>query len=197
MGNDRGQEGNAVLDKVPMRRVLVLGGAGSGKSRVSCAIGDVLRIKVWHLDAVIFTKGWRKASVVEFEEWLEGILHETRWIIDGNAYMNGKGIPALEKRLRAADTVIYLDLHPVWCVVNLIRRWCQGVGKHRLDLAPGCHERLTLRFLRVAWKFNSTRGRVIKGLVASRVPAASIVILKGRRQVEEFLDVFATTLGDR
>lgn len=70
--------------------------------------------------------------------------------------IDGNYTRTLPPRLRAADTVIHLDV-PNWrCVPRLLRRTLAGYGRMRVDAAPGCVERLDSGFLRFAWSWNRT-----------------------------------------
>ncbi len=41
-----------------MRRVLIIGSGGAGKSRLSVRLGEALGIPVLHLDALFWKPGW-------------------------------------------------------------------------------------------------------------------------------------------
>lgn len=81
---------------------------------------------------------------------MERLAARPAWVIDGN-YTS-----TLPPRLRAADTVIHLDV-PNWrCAPRLLRRILADYGRVRADAAPGCVKRLDLSFPRFAWSWNRT-----------------------------------------
>lgn len=133
-----------------MQRVIVMGPPGSGKSTLARCIGARHGLPVFHLDRAYWRPGWVKAPPDEFSAEVERLAALPAWVIDGN-YTS-----TLLPRLRAADTVIHLDV-PNWrCVPRLLRRTLAGYGRVRADAAPGCVERLDLGFLRFAWSWNRT-----------------------------------------
>ncbi len=109
----------------------------------------------------------------------ESLTAGERWIIDGN-YLG-----TLDLRLRAADTVVFLDL-PVWrCAWRATLRLLRGHG--RANTAPGCPERLGarhLRFLRYIWRFP----RAVRPQLLARLPSDRAVFrLTTPSQVRLFL----------
>jgi adenylate kinase family enzyme len=67
-----------------MKKILVIGSGGSGKSTFSTRLGDLLNIEVSHLDKFFWQPGWVKP---EPEEWLQTVTELTdrdSWILDGN-----------------------------------------------------------------------------------------------------------------
>jgi adenylate kinase family enzyme len=90
-----------------MKRVLVLGSGGAGKSTFARRLGDLLNIEVKHLDKFYWRSGWTEPAK---DEWLKIVNELTRgdsWIIDGN--YGG----TIEARLERCDTVVFLDM-PRW-----------------------------------------------------------------------------------
>jgi adenylate kinase family enzyme len=87
-----------------MRRIMVIGSGGAGKSIFSRRLGDVLGIEVIHLDRLHWKPGWAETPKGEWAELVGQLVRGDEWIIDGN--YGG----TLEVRLGACDTVIFLDL---------------------------------------------------------------------------------------
>jgi adenylate kinase family enzyme len=124
-----------------MRRVLVLGCSGAGKSTLARQISQVTRLPVVHLDQHYWRPGWREPDRVTWERQVAALIHQPKWVMDGNF---GGTLPA---RAAAADTVIFLDF-PAWrCLARVLRRVIGSFGRTRADMAPGCPERLDFAFL--------------------------------------------------
>jgi adenylate kinase family enzyme len=85
-----------------MKKVLVIGSGGAGKSVFARQLGQVLNIDVVHLDALYWHPGWAETPRAEWRKVIEGLVRRDAWIIDGN-YSN-----TLDFRLEACDTVIFL-----------------------------------------------------------------------------------------
>ncbi len=130
-----------------MKRIVIIGSGGSGKSVLARELGDILGIPVVHLDAVYWRPGWMEPPK---EEWHNKVAELTRgdcWIIDGN--YGG----TMEVRFQAADTIVFLDLPRILCLWRVIKRRFQYLGRQRPDMAPGCPEKVDWMFLKWIWRY--------------------------------------------
>lgn len=164
-----------------MERILIIGCSCSGKSTLARTLGQRLDLPVTHLDQLWWKPGWETCSREEFDEKLERVLQERRWIIDGN-YSRTIG-----QRLPKCDTVIYLDFSRWRCLWGLVQRLTQSAGHVRPDMAPGCPERFDLDFVKWIWNFNKNN-RVQNYTWLAMARHARTVVLKNRRQVNAFLE---------
>lgn len=89
-----------------MKRILVIGCPGAGKSTFARALRDRTALPLWYLDQIWHRPDRTTASREEFDARLNELLQQPAWIIDGN-YLR-----TLEPRLQAADAVFLLD-YPV------------------------------------------------------------------------------------
>lgn len=129
------------------RRIAVIGCPGAGKSTLSRALAERLRLPLHHLDQLWWQPGWVETTMDDFDEKLHAILDTDAWIIDGNYSRT------LEARVSRADLVIHLD-YPRWlCLSRAVRRILASHGRSRPDMAPGCPERLDREFLTYIWHF--------------------------------------------
>lgn len=123
-----------------MRRLLVIGPCGAGKSTLSVELGKKLGLPVFHMDQLNWRPGWVEGGKDELRAKVDAITATDRWLIDGN--YGG----TLEGRLRRADTVVYLDYPIRLCVWRLLRRIATYRGRTRPDMTEGCPERFDLEF---------------------------------------------------
>lgn len=163
-----------------MRRVLVLGPPGAGKSTLALRLGARLGLPVYHLDHASFRPGWVQVPVGDFTAEVGRLAAEPSWIIDGNF------LEVIEPHLRAADTVIYLDLPPWITVLRILRRTLNTYGKTRPDGPVGCPERVDLGFLKYSWTFNRVERAKNLGFVDAF--AGGKLILRDAASVKRFLD---------
>lgn len=88
-----------------MKRIAVFGKPGSGKSTMSKALASATGIKLYQLDSIVYKKNGELVERKTFDEAHENILSSESWIIDGFG-----PIASFNKRLEAADTLVYIDL---------------------------------------------------------------------------------------
>jgi len=86
-----------------MKKVIVIGCPGSGKSTVSRALHNKTGIPLYHLDMMYWNADKTTAEKSVFLERLSTVLEKDEWIIDGNYGST------MELRMAACDTVIFLD----------------------------------------------------------------------------------------
>ena len=128
-----------------MKRIIILGCSGSGKSTFARALGAALNRPVIHLDNLYWKPGWVETPRPEFSELQRELVQGEMWIIDGNYSAT------LDIRLEAADTILYFDLPRRVCLWSVIRRVVTHYGRSRPDLAPGCPEKFDFGFLLLTW----------------------------------------------
>lgn len=134
-----------------MRRVLVLGCPGAGKSTLARSLGEALSLPVVHLDKLWWKSGWVNRTEGEFDALLDAVLLGEEWVIDGN-YLR-----TLPRRLARCDAVVLLDYPRRLCLFRALRRILTWRGRTRPDMAADCPERLDGEFVRWIWEFHRTQ----------------------------------------
>ncbi|HEX8176753.1 MAG TPA: DNA topology modulation protein [Pyrinomonadaceae bacterium] len=168
-----------------MRKVLVIGPGGAGKSTLARRLGSLLKIEILHLDKFYWHAGWVETPKPEWRETVEEMLKGDAWIMDGN--YSG----TLDMRVRACDTVIFLDMPRTVCLWRVFKRALMYRKKSRPDMAEGCPERLTLEFILWIWNYpRRTRLKIVRMLEANRVEKR-IIWLRSQAEVERFLASYA------
>ena len=162
-----------------MRRVLVIGSPGAGKSTLAAEMARLTSLPLIHLDQQYWRPGWSEPSAEDWRAKVRQLIARDRWIMDGN--YGG----SLELRLTRADTVVHLDL-PAWlCVARILRRIVGSWRKVRADMAEGCPEQFSAQFILYAATFRlHRRHRVIRKLAGF---SGRIVRLTSTAQVRSFL----------
>jgi adenylate kinase family enzyme len=168
-----------------MRRVLVIGSGGAGKSTFARLLGERTGLDVIHLDSVFWRPGWVETPAEEWRRTVEELLARDAWIMDGN--FGG----TLDLRLAACDTAIFLDRSRWLCLWRVVRRLVRFHGRRRPDMGPGCTESVDWEFLRWIWRYpRDSRPQVLARLAAAG-PGKAVVSLRSEREVETFLKVAA------
>ena len=164
-----------------MRRVLVIGSGGAGKSTFATRLGAATGLPVVHLDACYWRAGWDPTPADEWTRTVDALAAGDAWIMDGN--YGG----TLDRRLAACDTVVFLDLPRLLCMWRALRRAARYAGRTRPDMAPGCPERVTWEFLKWIWDYPRTRRPGVLRRLAALGADRRVVVLRSSREAERFL----------
>ncbi len=165
-----------------MKRVLVIGPGGAGKSTFARQLGEALNIKVNHLDVAYWRSGWSKPAEDGWLQTVSQLVSGDSWILDGN--FGG----TLELRLKHCDTIVFLDMPRLLCLWRVVKRRLLYRNRSRPDMAEGCNEKLDLEFVLWVWNYaRRSRPKVIK-LLREQAEGKEVVWLRSRREVRSFLD---------
>ncbi|GGC98850.1 topology modulation protein [Thalassobacillus devorans] len=166
-----------------MKRIMVIGvSAGAGKSTFATELGEILRIDVYHLDALYWRPHWIEAPFEEFEEAQREIAERQTWIIEGN-YSKTFGV-----REYRADTIIYLELPRYVCVYRALKRWVMNLGKTRPDMGAGCKEKMEWKFLKyIVTTYKDRRRKMYKRFKLWNASGKEVIVLKSKQEIRSYL----------
>lgn len=164
-----------------MRRVVIVGSAGAGKSTLAARLGVVTGLPVIHLDREFWRPGWVRPSDTEWYARLDALLAGEAWILDGNF------ASTMERRFAAADTIVVVDPPTLVCLWRALFRSIVGRSRRRADLADGCSERIDLAFLRWIWRFRRDSRPKILRLIGALEGGQRIVVLRSDADVRRFV----------
>lgn len=164
-----------------MKKTLIIGSGGAGKSTFSRRLGAALGIEVIHLDRLFWSANWMETPKDEWRKKVEQILPGDSWIMDGN--FGG----TMEMRMEACDTIIFLDFPRLVCTYRVLKRIALYKKNNRPDMAEGCDEKFDLKFLSWIWNFSKTGKPKIEKLLDKFQNAKTVIRLKSKAEVEKFL----------
>ena len=163
----------------PVDRIAIIGCGGSGKTYLANRLAALLNLPLTHLDGVYYDADWNPLPQEEFADIQRKLVAEARWLLEGN-YAG-----TLPIRLAAADTVIFLDLHAITCLVGIVRRrWKYRGGQHAQE---GVYDRLTWNFIRYIWGYRKTMRPRVRHLLTEHGRNARLIALTSRRQADRFV----------
>lgn len=168
-----------------MRRIVIVGNAGTGKSTFADRLGSKLNLPVIHLDALCWEPDWKRLQHDEFRARIAAAISSDAWITDGNF-----ADLTFDLRLPRADAFIWLEQPRIICFWRVIRRALRNHFRDDENLAPGCPERFDARFfdrLRFIVNFNRINRPKIENLRMALAPQIPIITLHGDREIVRFL----------
>lgn len=160
-----------------MRKIIVIGCPGSGKSYFSKKLKDVLNYPIYHLDLIWNKPDKTTISREEFDKILNNIFLEDAWIMDGNYQRT------LEMRIKACDTIILLDFDLEVSLEGATSR----VGQQRDDM-PWQEESLNEEFKNKILDFRNEKLPEIYKLLDEYKDEKEIFIFKNREESNKFIE---------
>lgn len=159
-----------------MKKVIVIGCPGAGKSTFSRLLSEKTGLPLYHLDLIWHKPDRTTVSREEFDRRLDELVKGDKWIIDGNY---GR---TLEIRIKACDTVFLFDLPTEVCLEGAMAR----IGKKREDM-PWTEETLDPEFKE--WIENFARDEMprVYSLIET-YKDKNIVIFKSHKEVDEYAE---------
>ena len=162
-----------------MKRILIIGCAGAGKSTLARALSEKLDVPIIHLDQLYWDANWQMRESEVFTALVAKAVEGECWIMDGN-YTS-----TMPLRLEKADMLIHLDM-PRWrCLWRVFWRTIKHYRRSRADMPEGCVERFDWEFTKYIWSFNRERRpkllRILSEVKGQRVT------LRSPSDVKEFL----------
>ena len=164
-----------------MKRVILIGSGGAGKSTLARKMGEILDLPVHHLDRLHWKPNWTETPKEEWQKIQADLCTEEEWIIDGN--YGG----TMDIRLAACDAVVFLDLSRWLCVFRALKRSMVRSGERRPDLPEGCDEQFDLDFFRWIWDYPATRRPGILQKLEAMKKDKRVFVLKTRKETDRFL----------
>ena len=176
-------------DQVLVRRFLITGGPGSGKTVLARELAAALGVPHIELDALYHRPGWRPADPVEFRAEVSRLIEQPGWVVDGNYH--GPGVAAVVRA--KTDLIIALDLPRPVVLCRLLRRTARRVltgeelwNGNRETLRQLVNPRTSL-LLYAHRTFGKDRRRAAADELASRSGGTAAVRLRSAGSVRRFV----------
>lgn len=159
-----------------MKRVLVLGCPGSGKTYFSKRLAQKTNLPLVHIDNIYWNKDKVSCSREELINRLKPILAQEEWILDGNYHQT------LELRLERCTDVFFLNLPREVCVRGMKER----IGVVRDDI-PWVESEEDAEEL-IEWtKDYEEKTRPIELELLKKYPKINVVEFSSQSEMDEYL----------
>lgn len=159
-----------------MKRVIVIGCPGSGKSTFARTLHNKTGLPLYYLDQMFWNEDKTTVEKQVFLERLSALLVRDAWIIDGN-YAS-----TMARRMAASDTVIFLDYPTEICLEGIRARR----GKSRPDM-PWIEVEEDAEFVAFVEHFHEQeRPKILELLAQSK--DKTLLVFKSREEADAFLN---------
>lgn len=137
----------------PLRRILVTGNAGAGKTTVAIAMATALDLPYLGLDAIVWRPRWVRTPRLERRQTeLQHAVGDS-WVVDGVS----------DVFLEAADAIVFLDVPRRRCFARVARRNLPYLFRSRPGLPENCPEiQIVPTLAKIIWQFpKSMKPRIL------------------------------------
>jgi adenylate kinase family enzyme len=125
-----------------MKKVLIVGASGTGKTNLAKQLSDKLKLPVVHLDSIFWKENWAEAEEAVVKSRIQREINKNHWIIEG--YIE----PLSNEKMQAADLIVYLDYSGAAVLKNGIMRTFQHRKIARPEMPVGNADGIGYKFLR-------------------------------------------------
>lgn len=161
-----------------MKKIMVIGCPGSGKSTFCKALHNITGIPLYHLDMMYWNADRTTVEKSVFRERLSNVIENDEWIIDGNYGST------MELRLQACDTVVFLDYPLDVCLEGIRSRR----GKERTDMPwVEAENEVDEEFIEFVKNYNSVSRPTVMELL-NKYSYKNVFIFKNRSEANVFLN---------
>lgn len=162
-----------------MKKVIVIGCPGAGKSTFAKALHELTGLPLYHLDRIWHKPDRTNISKEEFCAQLSQIVQQDAWIIDGN-YLS-----TMDLRLAHCDTVFLLDYPLSVCLEGVNAR----IGKQRDDM-PWVESEFDPEFRQWIEDFPTQQLPQVYRLIERYQNTKNLFIFHSRQEATDYLEAF-------
>jgi adenylate kinase family enzyme len=199
-----------------MRKIVIIGSPGAGKTTLAKELGSQLDIKVFHLDRLFWYPDWEKKTRDTRINILQDLLGNQQWLNvfhlnhfswhpdwgqktrdvridilqnltgDRQWIIEGTYMESSEPRLQDSDTIVFLDIPWQRCLYRITKPHHELRGQKRRDIPQGCEDKISF-VRRLKVVLFPLRGRRKIERMLKSCEAKNIIILHSPKEVKDFL----------
>lgn len=166
------------MTKIP-RKITIFGTPGSGKTTLAIKLGQKYGLPVFHLDKLLWDKGWVLRPRKDFIEDQQMLIEQDAWIIEGTSRTT------LDTRYPVSDLVIFLNPPRLVCLFRVFKRFLQP-RPQMPDKPEGCEERITWDFLKYLWRFKRSAACQVEDL-KKKYPEPMLIEIRSNNDLRKLM----------
>lgn len=160
-----------------MKRILVIGCPGAGKTYFSKKLKEIMGLPVVHMDNLYWNEDKTSISFDELNKKLLPYLQNEEWIVDGNYH------DTLKLRLEYATDVFFLKMPREQCIEGILER----IDQPRDDI-PWVETKKDAVEL-IEWTIDyEERTKADEEALLKEYPNVKVHIIKNRDDADKFLE---------
>ena len=161
-----------------MKKIIIIGCPGGGKSRLARELHALTEIPLYHLDLMYWNADRTIVEKPIFLERLAKAMSGESWIIDGN-YSS-----TMEMRIAACDTVIFFDIPTKDCLDGIKAR--RGIERPDMPWrdAPEDDDEQFTEYIR---RYNEDNKPRVMELI-EKYNEKTVVVFKSRLDADEYIN---------
>lgn len=160
-----------------MKRILIVGVSGTGKTRFANLLSKKLSIPVVNLDSIFWKENWVEEEEEVVKQKIADEINKEKWIIEG--YIE----PLSKQRIEAADQIIYLDYSGYLALWGGIARMIKHRKTPRPEMPAGNIDKFGYEFLKTLYQ-RQERPEIEKAVDNNR----KVIRLKNRKLAKQYLE---------
>jgi adenylate kinase family enzyme len=169
-----------------MKRVMIVGQPGAGKSTFARALGERTGLPVVHIDLIHWKPGWVERGRDEKTRLCNEVQARDEWIFEGGHSVTWPD------RLERCDTLIWLDFPLLLRTWRVFKRLVKDYGRSRIDLPENCPEQFDLEFYRFIWRTRKKSRQRILSLFENAPPRKQKIKLSNSLEINNFFNEIGT-----
>ena len=168
-----------------MKRVVICGGIGAGKTWLATRLSEIAGIEVTHTDRLFFNENWTYKTADERQNGLANVVKKPAWIIEGV-------IPDIPKEIQEGkfpdiDHLILLNVPLLKRLSRYLKRSIANQGCSRPDIPDGALDGIRIStIIRIICQKNRFMARFTPGL-KGLPDSVNFIILRTDKDVMRFL----------
>ena len=160
-----------------MKRILVIGCPGAGKTYFSKKLKEIMGLPVVHMDNLYWNEDKTSISFDELNKKLLPYLQNEEWIVDGNYH------DTLKLRLEYATDVFFLKMPREQCIEGILER----IDQPRDDI-PWVETKKDAVEL-IEWTIDyEERTKADEEALLKEYPNVKVHIIKNRQDADNYLE---------